>query len=251
MQNLKLLVATLVITLGLVFGVGWVLSNMFSSTSGPSAPGMTVDQSQLVSATAQVKGASESAQFTIVEFSDFQCPACAATEPALSALVEQYPDKVRLVYRHFPLISIHPNATLAARYAEAAGKQGKFWEMHDGLFATQIEWSDLSNDEAREYFLSLGDQLSLDRTLLTAAADSDEIVNLVSSDLRTAEQLQLTFTPSIFLNGELMDVAEVQQAIQAGVTADNGAMTPDEAANEQDTTPTIDVTGPEETAPGL
>jgi len=250
MQNLKLLAATLVITLGLVFGVGWVLSNMFSSTSGPSAPGMTVDQSQLMSDTAQAKGATQSAQFTIVEFSDFQCPACAATEPALSALVEQYPDKVRLVYRHFPLISIHPNAMLAARYAEAAGQQGKFWEMHDGLFATQMEWSDLSNEEAREYFLSLGDQLSLDRTLLSAAADSDEIVNLVNSDLRTAEQLQLTFTPSIFLNGELMDVAEIQQAILAGVTAEAGAMSP-EAAKEPDTTPTIDVTGPEETAPGL
>lgn len=244
MQNLKLLAATLVITLGLVFGVGWVLSNMFSSTSSPSTPGMTVDQSQLMTETARVKGATESAQFTIVEFSDFQCPACAATAPALSALVDQYPGKVRLVYRHFPLISIHPNATLAARYSEAAGQQGKFWEMHDGLFATQLEWTDLSNDEAREYFLSLGDQLSLDRTLLTAAADSDAIVNLVSADLRTAEQLKLTFTPSLFLNGELMDIAQIQQAIAAGASAEAGA-------NEQDTTPTIDVTGPEETAPGL
>lgn len=219
MQNMKLLAATLVITLGLVFGVGWVLSKMFASTPAPNTPGMTVDQSQLITETAQVKGASESAQFTIVEFSDFECPACAATAPALSALVNQYPDQVRVVYRHFPLISIHQNAVLSARFAEAAGVQGKFWEMHDALFGSQLSWSGQGNSEAREYFLDLGEGLGLNREQLSADADSDAIVQKVNSDLRAAEQMGLSFTPSLFLNGQMMDITEIQQAIAAGAQA--------------------------------
>jgi protein-disulfide isomerase len=242
MQNMKLLAATLVITLGLVFGVGWILSKMFASTPAPNTPGMTVDESQLMIDSAPTKGAGEDARFTIVEFSDFECPACAATSPAISSLVSQYPDQVRVVYRHFPLISIHDSAVQAARFAEAAALQGKFWEMHDELFSTQISWSGQSQEQNREYFLDLGEKLGLNREQLANDVQSDAVVQKVDSDLRVAEQLGLSFTPSLFLNGQMMNITEIQQAVAAGVQA---------SVEESTDAPTIEVSGEEEMAPQL
>ncbi len=87
------------------------------------------------------KGGGEDAYVTIIEYSDFQCPACASVAPMLQQLAAAYPNDVRLVYRHFPLVSIHPNAQKAAEAAEAAGAQGKFWEYHDTLFANQADFA--------------------------------------------------------------------------------------------------------------
>lgn len=230
MQNMKMLVATLVITLGLVFGVGWVLSKLFSSTPSPSNPSLTVDQSQLITENVHTKGAGEDAPFTIVEFSDFQCPACAATTPAIDALLAQYPDRVRVVYRHFPLIALHDSAVLAARFSEAAALQGKFWELHDQLFATQLEWSEQSPNENREYFLRIADGLGLDRAQMEAAVDSQDVINKVELDLRTGEQLGLTYTPSLFLNGQLLDITEIQQIIAQ--EALNTPSVPEQATGE-------------------
>lgn len=92
--------------------------------------------------TDQVKG-KENASVTLIEYADFQCPACASYAPVVEQLEENYGDRVRFVFRHFPLISIHKNAYAASVATEAAGAQGKFWEMHDLLFERQSEWSRL------------------------------------------------------------------------------------------------------------
>jgi protein-disulfide isomerase len=78
----------------------------------------------------------------LIEYSDFQCPACGFYFPLLKKLEEEFGENIAIVYRHFPLSSVHPNAKFAAYAAEAAGKQGKFWEMHDLIFTNQSEWSD-------------------------------------------------------------------------------------------------------------
>ena len=92
-----------------------------------------------------------SASVTLVEYSDFQCPACRIFSTVLDDVLAtaELRDRVRLVYRYFPLVSIHKNAFLAASAAEAAGMQGKFWEMHDLLFKEQDNWSSLSAADAR------------------------------------------------------------------------------------------------------
>ena len=77
----------------------------------------------------------------LVEYSDFQCPACGIYYPIVKQLAEEENERVKVVYRHFPLRSIHPNAELAAKASEAAGKQNKFWEFHDMLFERQSRWS--------------------------------------------------------------------------------------------------------------
>jgi len=79
----------------------------------------------------------------LVEYGDYQCPACAGVNPAVNQVIENMGEDIMLVYRHFPLVNIHPNALAAAYAAEAAAIQGKFWEMHDKLYENQQEWSSL------------------------------------------------------------------------------------------------------------
>src|SRR5216117_2425428 len=89
-----------------------------------------------VSAVDHALGASH-APVTVVEFGDFECPNCKQAAPAVKLLLERFEERVRFVYRHFPLMDVHPHALLAAQAAEAAGAQGKFWQMHDMLFDNQ------------------------------------------------------------------------------------------------------------------
>ena len=118
-----------------------------------------------------VKGP-EDAHVSIVEYSDFQCPACRSFVPIVEEVLNNNPETVTLTYRHFPLIQ-HKNAERAAQFAEAAGIQGKFFEMHDMLFEKQEDWAELGNPD--EVFVSYGEELELDIEQLKADADSDEV----------------------------------------------------------------------------
>lgn len=152
---------------------------------------------------AHEKGNSES-DIRLIEYSDFQCPACKAAAPAVAELVENFGDQFVLEYRHFPLRSIHPNAQLAAQATEAAAIQGKFWEMHDKLFEMQEEWSQSFNPERylRQYAVEIG--LNEDRFRFDL--NSDEVKNVVNQHFDEAQALQLPGTPSFVFNGEQIDV---------------------------------------------
>ena len=214
MQNVKLLLGTLVLTLLLVFGVSWMAENWLTAPTDSNSPYQkTATQEQLLTETPHVLGASESAKFTIVEFSDYLCPACGTVSPQLEAITRQYPDDVRMVYRHFPLSSLHPNAYMLAEISEAAALQDKFWEMNDYLFDHQPQLNGLSPEESLQYILDNAQEIGIDVSQLQADLDSGEPKKLVEEDLRQAEMLSLTFTPSVFLNGELMPIDQVQQTI--------------------------------------
>jgi len=146
-----------------------------------------------------IKGSAE-AQVTIIEYSDFQCPACAAYHPILKQLIEEFNGEARLVYRHLPLKAIHKNTELAARAAEAAGKQDKFWEMHDELFNNQEEWAE--SGKAENLFLGYAEVLGLDGEQFVADLNSKEVKNKVNEDYLDAVSSGLNSTPSFFLNGE-------------------------------------------------
>jgi protein-disulfide isomerase len=198
----KLLLATLGGTLLLIIGV-----SVFFSGSGVSNGPVVVEQSVLLEGATNSKGAdAESAEVTIVEFSDFECPACASVAPVLDDIVANYP-QVRVVYRHYPLISIHRNAVAAGTAAEAAAQQGKFWEMHDSLFATQPEWSNGGNPD--EIFFGLARDLNLDEESFRAAYKSAETRDKVMSELRLGETLRVGSTPTLYYNGELMDITQI------------------------------------------
>src|SRR5687767_12996202 len=102
----------------------------------------------------------ENAKITLVEFGDYQCPSCKAFHPVVQELLTRYPQQVRLEFHHYPLISIHPNAMAASLAAEAAGEQGRYWEMHDLIFELQDEWSRKPNAEPD--FVAMATRLGLD-----------------------------------------------------------------------------------------
>jgi protein-disulfide isomerase len=143
-----------------------------------------------------VKGP-ENAPITIVEFSDYQCPFCARSEPLITEALTAYPTQARLVYKHFPLVGIHPQAMPAAIAAVAAQKQGKFWEMHDLLFANQREL-------APEQIKSYARQLGLDMAKFEADLQSDEVKAAIQADMQLAQRAGVRGTPTVFVNGKLL-----------------------------------------------
>ncbi len=129
----------------------------------------------------------------VVEFADFECPACGAARPVLDEIYHQYEGQVRFVFKEFPL-SIHQYAEKAARAAVAAQKQNKFWEMHAVLFDNQ-QHLEPSNVE------QLAKSIGLDMARFTQDRDSEAVADIVSRDRKQGEKLELASTPSIFING--------------------------------------------------
>lgn len=137
-----------------------------------------------------------------IEYSDFQCPACYAYQPLLKQVIAEYGDRVAFIFRHYPLIQIHQNADLAARVSEAAGKQGKFWEMHDKLFDQQKAWSTLLSP--LKMFESYAGELGLDLELFSADVDSDAVRKEVANDYQRGARVGASGTPTFVLNGVKM-----------------------------------------------
>jgi len=141
---------------------------------------------------------SPTARVTLEEFSDFQCPACGTLEPGLRRVVKDYGDRVQLIFRNFPL-SMHKYAFLASRAAEAAGQQGKFWEMHDVLYDNQKEWSD--SMEPRVQFDAYASRLGLDVQRFKADMERQDLADRVKPDYARGVSLNVKGTPTVFLNG--------------------------------------------------
>jgi protein-disulfide isomerase len=156
------------------------------------------------------KGA-EGARVTIVEFSDFQCPYCGRVSPTLERLLTEYPEDVRIVYKHLPL-SIHAQALPAAKAAVAAGRQGKFWEMHDLLFQNQTALGD-----AR--YVELAKSLGLDAARFEQDYRSPEVAAEVARDMNEARRLGVTGTPGFFVNGRFASGARPYESFKAMVDA--------------------------------
>jgi len=149
------------------------------------------------------------AKVTIVEFSDFQCPYCGRVHPTLERLLKEYPDDVRLVYKHLPL-SFHKGALPAAKAAAAAGRQGKFWEMHDELFQNQGELSDAK-------FVELARSLGLDVDRFQQDYKSAAVATEVAQDMNEARRLGVTGTPGFLVNGRFSSGAKPYESFKAMV----------------------------------
>lgn len=147
---------------------------------------------------AHVRGAAN-APVKFEEFADFQCPTCGAMHAVVKQLVEKYPTQVSVAFRNFPLRGLHKHASEAARAAEAAGMQNKFWEMHDKLYENQKEWSE--PDDARTIFIGYAKSLGLDVQKFTEDMDSSVVAMRIIADERRGATLGITATPTFFVNG--------------------------------------------------
>jgi protein-disulfide isomerase len=197
-----------IVVVGLLLGGAVGQQGMSDSSTGP--------QAGLAPATAPREG---SGSVTVVEFSDFQCPACAAVSPYLQQLVDD--GSITLVYRYFPLPQ-HGNALLAARAAAAAQIQGTFWPLHDRLFGTQATWENLSNDQAMTYFTGLATDAGLDVSTWRADLDGSAARQAVQADYDEAGTRQLPGTPSIFINGQAYSGSLSLAGLRSAVTAAAG-----------------------------
>ncbi len=146
---------------------------------------------------------------SLIEYADFQCPSCAAYHPTLKALEEEYKDHVSFGFRHFPIISIHPNAFAAARASEAASNQGKFWEMHDKLFETQSLWGQVQTNQ-QSLFEGYAEELDLDMEQFRTDYASEAVATRINSDVASARQFDILGTPTFILNGEKIESPSFQ-----------------------------------------
>ncbi len=149
-----------------------------------------------------VKG-NRDAKVVLIEYSDFECPACRTYYPILREISTEFGDRIAIVYRHFPLTSIHPNAEFAARAAEAAGKQDKFWEMHDLLFQKQAEWSRVA--DIVPVFKNYAALVGIDAEKFESDFNSREVKDFVSSQKAHANSSGFPGTPTFVLNGEVIN----------------------------------------------
>ncbi len=147
----------------------------------------------------------------LVEYGDFECPACAAYFPIVSQIKTDYKDKIAFQFRHFPLVQIHQNAMASSRAAEAAGKQGKFWEMHDLLYGQQDAWAKSSN--ATAIFEDYATQLGINVEQFKVDSASSAVLDTINADVGEGQKLNITGTPTFVLNGRV--ITETPQTYEA------------------------------------
>ncbi len=187
-----------VVGLTLLVSIGVIIYTQTSS----SPSNATASSSNVWRNGAPTKGA-KNPKVRIVEFADFECPACAEVAPMLDQIVSSHSNEVALQYRYFPLTSIHPNAMNAAIAAEISNTQGKFWQMHDLLFENQNSWASLSDptDMFAKFAVLTGQSEAQFKQAYTSNKSS--YMANINTDLNEANALGLPGTPSIYINNVL------------------------------------------------
>jgi protein-disulfide isomerase len=170
-----------------------------------------IDLAVPVDSTDHVIGASH-APVTIVEYGDFECPNCKQAAPAVKLLLERFAGRARAVFRHFPLEEVHGHALAAAQAAECAAGQGKFWEMHDLMFANQEH---LKINHLHSY----AERLQLDMARYTAEMDDQVYLQRIREHMEGAHRSGVRGTPTFFVNGRLQDVSFGMRALFDAVEA--------------------------------
>ncbi len=160
----------------------------------------------------------------LIEYADYQCPGCGSAAPEIKKVAEKYKDKIAYIFRNYPIYAYHPNAFAAAATAEAAGLQGKFWEMHSYIYEHQSEWNNLTGDERTNFFANAARELGLDSERLVKDLDSESIKKKINYDLALGKEAGVEATPSLFLNGKEVGNQDVKD--DKLVPTDNDSSTP-------------------------
>ncbi|HEX3082642.1 MAG TPA: thioredoxin domain-containing protein [Candidatus Saccharimonadia bacterium] len=188
-KETKILIAALVVIVGVMAGL-FMLAN-----SGSNTPPVG-DKTKITRPDSHKTG---SGPVTMVEFGDYQCPACGAAYPNVKQLLADYNGKVTFYFRNFPLTNLHPNAMASAQAAEAAGDQGKYWQMHDMLYENQKDWSTVTDPTST--FVNYAQSLGLDTTKFRNAIINKEFQSVIDQDIADGTALNIQGTPTFYFNG--------------------------------------------------
>lgn len=206
---------------GIIGIIGFSLILM--ATAGTEKKAVTTEDSAALLTIAPddyIKGNPDAA-VTLVEYLDFECEACGAYFPVVQQLAKEYPNDLKIVTRYFPLPG-HRNSMTAALAAEAAGRQGKYWEMHDLLFTEQKNWGE-KPAPTPAVFEAYAEQLGLNMEQFKNDVASPEVKNRVQRDFDAGEQLGNTGTPTFYLNGKRIQNPNGLPAFKALIDAELGA----------------------------
>lgn len=200
-----------------------------TSSGDNKGPVQTVTGAQLTQLNSGHAEGPANAKVTLVEFGDYQCPACGNAFPILKdQIIPQFmpSGQFRFVFKNFPLAqpyinqTVHPNAIVGAQAAEAAAAQGKFWEMHDLLYSKQDDWTNDSDPVKK--FGQYASQLGLDANRLVSDVRANKYNNVISTDAKLATKLNAPGTPTFYVNGHYVDTST--NGLQAVSDAINAAL---------------------------
>jgi NhaA family Na+:H+ antiporter len=191
--------ALIVVVLIAAVAVGWVLLRSSQQSRNSNTP--TPDPATEVQGAEppHVRG-NASAPVTLEEFGDFQCGSCGAYYPELKKIETEYGDKLKVIFRELPLVTMHQHALLSAQAAEAAGLQGKFWEMHDKLYEDQIAWTE--KNDLVPVFVDYAKQIGLNPDQFMTDLNGEKVAARIFQDGKRAHSFGLKGTPSFFVNGK-------------------------------------------------
>ena len=215
--------------LGVALGSAWYLKRAASSTPGTAStggPSVPSASSKPINSTITAPGAEPphtlgppTASVTIEEFGDFECPPCGQFHPILNTMHHEFGDRLRIIFREYPLVPTHQHALYAASAAEAAALQGKFWEMHHKLYENQKTWHEAF--DVRPIFDDYAKQIGLDLERFKRDINSDGVARRITEDGKRGRSLNLKGTPTVFMNGRelpfetIMDAGRLRNAINA------------------------------------
>lgn len=204
--------AIIILVLGVAVGSAYYLKSSSktmatptpSPTAGPTGPGspsasVTPGGYGVAGAEPAHKLGPDSAPAKLEEFGDFQCPPCGMFHPILKQMHEEFGDKLQITFREFPLVPAHQHAVTAASAAEAAGMQGKFWEMHDLIYEHQAEWKD--QFDVRPVFEGYAQKIGLDVAKYKTDIVGDAVARRLFLDGKRGRELGVKGTPTVYLNG--------------------------------------------------
>jgi protein-disulfide isomerase len=212
----------IVLALGLlIYGLA-VLGSKDGSTSKTNTTTNGIQDSD------HVRG-NRTAPVVVIEYGDFQCPACGTSYPLVKQLETELGDKLAVVFRQFPLVSLHKNALQAAYATEAAGKQNKFFEMHDMLYENQDAWSE--SKDFQTILDSYAKQIGLDVSKFDTDMKSSDVQTKVDDDLASGRKAEVSSTPTFFLNGSKLNIKTYEDFLNQVRAAAANTSVPTTSAN--------------------
>lgn len=197
---------------------------VYSRLNNPAANVSSIDGNAIVAASedngqiADHTFGKTDSKVILIEYGDFQCPSCGGAHPQIKEVTEEYKDRVLFIFRNFPLTTIHPNARAASAAVEAAGLQGKYWEMHNLIFENQGDWNSLTGTARTDTFAEYAVSLDLDKDKFLVDIAASPINKKISFDQALGKKVGVDATPTFFLNGEKLDDATSSSTVQGDST---------------------------------